>query len=142
MVDRQPAASRSCARRAGHVLADRGLAETVLVFGQRTNGGRESRSLVLIRPGSAVAGDPNALLRAALGQPVGPRLRESQRIWQARFIRGAVADADAAAISARTADMAVIDPREARQLADQLGTVIADLGRLRRRLDTRAKSGP
>jgi hypothetical protein len=37
----------SCARRAGHILADRGLAETVLVFGPRTNGGRESRSLVL-----------------------------------------------------------------------------------------------
>ena len=53
-----------------------------------------------------------------------------------------MADADAAAISAKTADMAVMDPREARQLADQLGTVIADVGRLRRRLDTRGKSGP
>src|SRR5215211_2949546 len=30
----------SRARRAGHILADRGLVETVLVFGQRTNSGR------------------------------------------------------------------------------------------------------
>jgi hypothetical protein len=75
---------------------------------------------------------PDNPSRKVRGAHIGPRLGESQRIRQARLIRGAVADADAAASSARTADMAVIDPREARQLADELGTVIAHLGRLRR----------
>jgi hypothetical protein len=45
------ASELSAGRRAGRVLADRGQARAVLVFGQMIDGGRQSRRLVLVRPG-------------------------------------------------------------------------------------------